>query len=153
MPYASMSARWARVVAVGEDAAVHLRVQGHHPVAEDRAEPGELGHVGDRHARLAQGRGGAAARHQVPARGRRSPRASSTTPVLSYTESRALIAADDWSRSMSCADGGGVEPALDLLDALVQRRLGVAGQDRHGLLGEDRPLVDLARWPRAPCSR
>ena len=41
------------------------------------------------------------------------------------------------------ADGGGVEPALDLLDALVQRVFGVAGQDGDGLLRQDRPVVDL----------
>ena len=38
-----------------------------------------------------------------------------------------------------------VEPALDLLDALVQRLDGVAGQDRHRLLGQDRAGVDLER--------
>ena len=37
----------------------------------------------------------------------------------------------------------GVEPALDLLDAFVQRRLGVAVEDGHRLLGEDRAGVDL----------
>ena len=55
------------VAAVGEDAAVHLRVQGHHPVAEDRRRAGEVGHVGDGEAGVAQGLGRAAAGDQVPA--------------------------------------------------------------------------------------
>ena len=37
----------------------------------------------------------------------------------------------------------GIDPALDLLDALVQRLDGVVGQHGHGFLGEDRALVDL----------
>ena len=37
----------------------------------------------------------------------------------------------------------GIEPALDCLDALVQRLDGVAVEDRHRLLGQDRPGVDL----------
>jgi hypothetical protein len=50
---------------IGQDAAVHPGVQGDHPVAQDGGEPGQLGQVGDRQPRVAQGRGGAARGHQV----------------------------------------------------------------------------------------
>jgi hypothetical protein len=39
-------------------------------------------------------------------------------------------------------DDFGIEAALDRLDALVQRLDGVAGEDRDGLLGQDRAVVD-----------
>ena len=55
-----------RVAPVGEDPAVHLRVQGDDAVAEDCREPGEVGHVGNREVGIAQGLGGAAAGDQVP---------------------------------------------------------------------------------------
>src|SRR6478609_3540347 len=82
-----------------------------------------------------------------------SPRASSTTPVLSYTDSRALTSGpsfrfvvrrsrEDAAAVEDGADRGGIEAALDLLDALVERVLGVAVEDGHGLLGEDRTGVD-----------
>ena len=40
-------------------------------------------------------------------------------------------------------DDVGVQPALDLLDALVQGVLGVVVEHGYGLLGEDRAGVDL----------
>ena len=40
-------------------------------------------------------------------------------------------------------DHVGIQAALDLLDALVQGLFGVAVEDRDGLLGEDRPGVDV----------
>src|ERR1044071_2659256 len=71
----------------------------------------------------------------------RSSRASSTTPDLSYTDSSALMSGDgllqDGGVGEDGADGGGVQPALDLLDALVEGRLVVTREDRDGLLGED----------------
>ena len=45
------------VAAVGEDPAVHLRVQRDDPVAEDGREAGELGDVGDGEAGVAQAPG------------------------------------------------------------------------------------------------
>ena len=64
---------------------------------------------------------------------------SSTAPSLSLrvgmnTTSRLQLA-------QSPGHGGRVEPALDHLDALVQRLLGVAGEDRDHLLGQDRPGI------------
>ncbi len=59
----------------------------------------------------------------------------------------------------SSAEGPGhsgrVQPPLDHLDPLVQRLLGVAGQDRDRLLGQDRPGVhfDVARCTVQPVSR
>ena len=55
------------IVAVGQDAAVHLGMQRHDTVAEDRRVAGEVGDVGDGEARLAQRAGGAAARDEIPA--------------------------------------------------------------------------------------
>ena len=54
------------VVEVGEDAAVHLRVQGDDAVAEDRREARDLGDVGDRQSGVGDGGGRAAARQQLP---------------------------------------------------------------------------------------
>ena len=52
---------------IGEDAAVHLGVQRHDPVPEDRVEPRQLGQVGHVQPGVAQRGGGAARRHQVDA--------------------------------------------------------------------------------------
>src|SRR5260370_2935116 len=73
-----------------------------------------------------------------------SPRASSTRPVLSYTESRARF-----TSLLPFLEQGAqhlrVEASLDFLDALVERLGSVVGQDRHGLLGEDRAVVEVER--------
>src|SRR5205807_1051448 len=73
-----------------------------------------------------------------------SPRASSTRPVLSYTESRARF-----TSLLPVLEQGAqhvrVEASLDFLDALVERLGSVAGQDRHCLLGEDRTVIDFDR--------
>ena len=71
------------VVEVGEDAAVHLRVERHDAMAEDRREPGEIGDVGDRHAGRGDRRRGAAARHESTSRDRAARSANSTIPDLS----------------------------------------------------------------------
>src|SRR6478609_5878155 len=79
------------------------------------------------------------------------PVASSTIPVLSYTDSSALMAGGSLqqvgrpsARTASCQhpsmfddreERGGVQPALDGLDALLERVLGVAGQHGDRLLG------------------
>ena len=54
-------------VATGEDAAVHLRVQGLDAAVEHFREAGVLGDVGHRQAGLAQQAGGAAGRQQLDA--------------------------------------------------------------------------------------
>src|SRR5215218_4344192 len=79
------------------------------------------------------------------------PWARSTTPVLSYTDTRARTfrsfggsrGGQDEGAGDDGGDGVGVEAALDGLDPLVERVDGVVGQDRDGLLGHDRPGVDL----------
>ena len=55
-----------RVVEVGEDAAVHRRVQRDDAVAEDRRHAGEVGDVGDGDAGAGDGARRAAARHERP---------------------------------------------------------------------------------------
>ena len=77
------------VVEVGEDAGVHRRVQRDDAVAEDRRHAGQVGDIGD-------GDAGVGDRLAVPPldtsdqpRSAR-PRASSTMPDLSYTDSRAV---------------------------------------------------------------
>ena len=47
----------------------------------------------------------------------------------------------------------GVQAALDVFDALVQRLDGVVGEHRHRFLRQDRPFVDLERGAGAPYSR
>src|SRR6478609_5272099 len=80
------------------------------------------------------------------------PAASSRIPVLSYTDSSALMAGGSLqqvgrrpARPASCQhptlfddreERLGVDPALDGLDALLERRLGVVRQHRNGLLGQ-----------------
>ena len=54
------------IVGVGQDAAVHLRVQRDHSMAEDGREARALGDVGDRNPRLGDRSGGPAARQQIP---------------------------------------------------------------------------------------
>jgi hypothetical protein len=56
-----------RVVPVGQQPPVDLRMQRHHPVTQDRGEPGQLGHVGHREPGVAQRRRRGPRGHQVPA--------------------------------------------------------------------------------------
>ena len=52
------------VVEIGEDAAMHLRVERHDAMTEDRREPCEIGDIGDRHAGRPDRRRGSAARDE-----------------------------------------------------------------------------------------
>jgi hypothetical protein len=52
---------------VGQDPAVQLGMQGHHPVSEDGREPGEGLGVGHGQAGVAQGSGRTSTGHEVPA--------------------------------------------------------------------------------------
>ena len=63
----------AGLTAIGQDPAVHDRVQGHHPMPEQGRVTGQLGHISHRHPGRGQRRRGASAgeqpptqRHQVP---------------------------------------------------------------------------------------
>ena len=55
-----------RVRRIGEQPAVHLRVQRDDAVIEDGRQPGEVGEIGDRHAGLGDGFGGPAAADDPP---------------------------------------------------------------------------------------
>ena len=57
----------AGVRAVGEDPAVNRRMEGLDPSAQHLGGTGDLGDPGDGHALVGQQRGGAAARHDLPA--------------------------------------------------------------------------------------
>ena len=81
MPWASRSARWAGSVRFGEDAAVHLGVERHHPVPEDGREAGDVRRVDDLEAGILE-RGGAARRNQLQPRSA-NPSANSMMPALS----------------------------------------------------------------------
>ena len=116
---------------------MHLRVQRDDPVPEDRREAGELGDVGDRHAGVGDRRRRAAARQELASRARAGPR-----PARRRRTCRRRRAARSRRHGQHLLDElCGVEPPLDGLDALVQRRLVVVRQDRHRLLGEDRAVV------------
>ena len=67
MPWVAEVGAVGGVGPVGQDPAVDLRVQRDHPVAEHLGGAGDVRDVGDGDARLGQGRGGAAARQQLPA--------------------------------------------------------------------------------------
>ena len=75
--------------AVGQDAAVDPRMERLDPPVEHLREPGHGGHVGDRQAGVAQRPGRAAGRDELEAAARPGPRPSSTSPVLSETDSSA----------------------------------------------------------------
>ena len=66
---------------------------------------------------------------------------------------RALLRRPTPARPITSADGGRVQAPLHLFDALVQGGDGVAGQDRHLLLGQDRARRRSRAWRGARCSR
>src|SRR6185436_9696837 len=76
-----------------------------------------------------------------------SSRANSTTPVLSYTESRArLILVRVMPSSVlyeQLSEHFGIDPSFDFLDPLVEGLDRVVGEDGDRLLRQDRTLVDL----------
>ena len=69
---------------------MHVRVQRHDAVAEDRRQPGQLGDVGDRRRRARRPPAPCRRSTGVATRRRASPAASSTIPDLSYTDSSAV---------------------------------------------------------------
>ena len=71
------------IVPVGEDPAVHERVQRHDPVAEHVGEAGEVGDVDDGHAGLGDALGRCRRSRPAPSPGRAAGGPRSTMPVLS----------------------------------------------------------------------
>ena len=128
-----------RVRRVGEQAAVDLRVQRDHAVVEDRRDAGELGDVGDRDAGVGDRRRGPAARHER--------HVELVEGARELHDPGLVVDGQQGPHQRLLLDQVGeharVEPALDVLDPLVQRLDGVVGQDRHRLLGEDRAVVDV----------
>ena len=80
-----------RLAAVGEDAAVHLRVQRDHAVVEHVGEPGERRGGAPRGCRPRRSRARCSTSRRAPQPRSCSPRAKSTSPALSHTESSARI--------------------------------------------------------------
>ena len=139
------------VVAVGEDAAVHLRVQRDDPVAEDRGEAGEVGDVGDR-----RGRRRASAFAVPPLDTRSTPRLVQRAGQLDDAGlvvhgQQGLHGRHRSSISRMRSDRGGIEPALDGLDALVQRLAssssGSTGTASWARIGP----ASTSRWRRGRC--
>ena len=121
---------------------------------------GDVGHVGHRAGRpSAMAVGGAAAGDQLDAELVQRPgQLDDAGLVVDGQQGSHRTAPHVWHGSRSDARSCDVEPALDRLDALVQRLVGVVGQDGHRLLGEDRPGVDLLgghvhRAARSPSRR
>ncbi len=151
--------------AVGQDPAVDLGVEGLDPSAQHLGRAGDLGHLDVGDAGLAQRRRRVAAGHQLPPQVRealgqldqaflvvdRQQRPhdviSCTAPSLVSSPSLIVrVRLDPTSRfqlGQRPGHGGRVQGALDHLDPLVQRLLGVAGEDGDHLLGQDRPGVHL----------
>ena len=139
------------LVEVGQQPGVDGGVERDHPVAEDGREPGQLGDVGDREAGV--GRAPRPSRRSTPAA---SPARAGRWPARRCRSCRRRTAARCSCRLAHAAAASAmiarVQAALDGLDALVQRGLVVAGQHGHGLLGQDRAVVDLsvATWTVQP---
>ena len=89
------------VAAVGEDPAVHLRVQRHHPVSEDRGEAGELGDVGDGDVGVTERLGRAAAGDEVPSHAAQLPGELDDPGLVVHGEQRP----HRWSTSLSRSEG------------------------------------------------
>ena len=146
------------LAAVGEDPAVHLRVQRDHAVIEHLGEAGDVGE------RSSTGMPASAIAVAVPPDDT-SSQPSSCKPAGEVDEPGLVADGEQRAHQTSffvvgvivvgrheLVEHRGIEAALDLLDALVQRLDGVVGQHRHRLLGEDRAVVDLEAWRRARCS-
>ena len=145
--------------AVGQDPAVDPRVERLDPAVEhlgrSRSRRPRRSPAGRRRATPAPCRRSRPARSR--ARRGRDPR--STSPVLSETDSSArrgtgtrasararstrhAPAIDDQRVGQEQRDGPRQQPVLDGADPVVEGRHVVAGQDRHGLLRDDRPTVE-----------
>ena len=146
---------------VGEQAGVHARVQRLDPAAEDLGETGDVLDRGDRHPAAAI-RAAVDPVETISTPASCSPRASSSSPVLSYTRDQCaphrtpavallgrlahgtltFLLGDGPPVAGHPADDVDEQLALDHLDALVQRRLVVAVEHLDRPLRDDRPGVD-----------
>ena len=80
------------------------------------------------------------------------PAPATPTPAPTHGRTGGSISRPASSSPSAQATVAGYKRALDHLDPLVQRLLGVAGQDRDHLLGQDRAGVHLRAWPGARCT-
>ena len=108
-------------------------------------DAGDLLDVGDRDAGVGERRRGAAARHQLAAELVQAAGELDEAGLVVDRQQRAHQLTVLLLVATSSPEHLRVEAALDVLDPLVQRLDGVVGEDRHGLLGEDRAVVDLER--------
>ena len=149
--------------AVGQDAAVDLRVEGLDAPAQHLGRAGHLGDLGVRDAGLGQPGRGVAAGHQLPAQvrealgqldqpllvvdGQQCPHDVISSSAPSLVARRGPARGFDLPAGLQLVERPchrrRIERALDHLDPLVQRLLGVAGEDGNGSLGQDRPGVHL----------
>ena len=159
--------------AVGQDPAVDPRVERLHPAVEHLREAGDGGDVGDGEAGLAQrarraagadeleaagdeaggeGRRGRPCRRRrgAPGAARASPRRRAAASIVTRRPSTRSAPAEQQP------DGPRQEPVLDRVEALQERLLGVAGEDRDGL-GERRSgrrrAIASTRWTVTPGDR
>ena len=147
---------------IGQDAGVDPRVERLDAAVEHLREARDRGHVGDRQSGRSQRLGRAAGGDQLEAeahqpraelrqaglvrdRQQRPPRAGHLLGRLRGVDADGSAVRPDRQRArQSQADGPRQQPVLDGVDAFGQRVLGVAGQDRHGLLEDDRSAVERA---------
>ena len=115
-----------RLAPVGEDAAVHLRVQRDDAVVEHLGEAGDLGERASRGCRPRRSHVRCSPDDTSSQPRSCRPRAKSTSPVLSHTDSSARISRRPRSRRRS--EDLGVETSLHFFDPLVQRLDGVVGE-------------------------
>ena len=150
--------------AVGEDPGVDPRVKGLDAAVEHLREAGHGRDIGHRQARLPQRSGRAASGDELEP-GIHQPAAELDEARLVRDREQRPAGRRVGSSGSRAApaglgeepgDGRGQEAVLDGLDPLVEARFVVAGKDRDGFLGEDRPAVeDVAstRWTVAPVTR
>ncbi len=138
------------VVSIGEDPSMHLGVQGDHAVAQDGREAGELGQVCDGQVRPRATLRPCRRWREGPSPEPRSSRRELDDAGLvvdgeegSHEDERLPI--EQGGIGQHSTDRGRIETPLDRLDPLVQRGLVVSRQDRHRLLGDDGPCIDLER--------
>ncbi len=146
--------------AVGEDPAVDARVERLDPAVEHLREPGHGGHVGHRQPGVAERAGGAAGRHELEA-GQHEPRAEvgesglvrdrqqraardrqGRVGTIDIEDDPAPVRRDRERAGEQQPDRARQEPMLDRADPVVEGLGVVAGQDRDGLLGDDRSAIE-----------